>query len=337
MINKLIRYSKILITISFNNFKKNYLNTLILRFKNPKLRIGRFFSLKLSNNFSFLTNSNEIYDNVNIEILKNGVLNLRKASWIGANVTIIANNISFGKYSAVHSLGTLIGDISIGDYVMIAKNVFISSGTHHYNEMPYLPIKMQDKIFEDENGYVSFPVTIEDDVWIGVNCAIMAGVNIGKGAIVGSNSVVTQDILPYTVVAGVPAKEIKKRYDFTPPKSINASEMTDYPYFYSGFNIEKIPFTVLDKPEYLQVVSKFSVSLNIENEKNIYIDIKTLKDKLILQHNSQTQVINNNFQVIKFKIEKENYGNSILFFIPNSNIILDDIKFLIKRVWIDND
>ncbi len=56
----------------------------------------------------------------------------------------------------------------------------------------------------------SAPVVIEDHVWIGFNLAILKGVTMGKGAIIGAGSVVTKDVEPFTVVAGNPAKIIKR-------------------------------------------------------------------------------------------------------------------------------
>lgn len=56
-------------------------------------------------------------------------------------------------------------------------------------------------------------IIIGNDVWIGYEAIILAGVTIGDGAIIGAHAVVTKDVLPYTVVAGVPAKPIKKRFD----------------------------------------------------------------------------------------------------------------------------
>jgi len=55
------------------------------------------------------------------------------------------------------------------------------------------------------------PVIIEDDVWIGARVIILAGVTIGTGAVIGAGSVVTRDVLPFTIVGGVPAKLIRER------------------------------------------------------------------------------------------------------------------------------
>ena len=56
-------------------------------------------------------------------------------------------------------------------------------------------------------------IVIGNDVWIGYEAVIMAGVHIGDGAIIGTRAVVTKDVPPYTIVGGVPAKIIRKRFD----------------------------------------------------------------------------------------------------------------------------
>jgi len=56
-------------------------------------------------------------------------------------------------------------------------------------------------------------IIIGNDVWIGYDAIIMSGVKIGDGAIIGTRALVTKDVMPYTIVAGAPAKPIKKRYD----------------------------------------------------------------------------------------------------------------------------
>ena len=56
-------------------------------------------------------------------------------------------------------------------------------------------------------------IVIGNDVWIGYEAVILSGVTIGDGAIIGARAVVTKDVAPYSIVGGVPAKEIRKRYD----------------------------------------------------------------------------------------------------------------------------
>ena len=56
-------------------------------------------------------------------------------------------------------------------------------------------------------------ITVGNDVWIGYEAVILAGVTIGDGAVIGSRAVVTRDVPPYTIVGGVPAKPIRKRFE----------------------------------------------------------------------------------------------------------------------------
>lgn len=93
-------------------------------------------------------------------------------------------------------------DISIGRNCLIAARVYILDVDHEYSNR-LTPICMQ--------GYRTEPVSIGDDVWIGTQTVILKGVNIGDGAIVAANSVVTRDVEPYSIVGGSPAKLIKYR------------------------------------------------------------------------------------------------------------------------------
>lgn len=108
--------------------------------------------------------------------------------------------------------------ISIGDRTLIAHNVNIMDNTTHpldpeKRHMDYLctinKCDMDCLPYEFEKYYDSAPITIGNDVWIASNVIILKGVSIGDGAIVGAGSVVTGDVLPYTMVAGNPAKIIK--------------------------------------------------------------------------------------------------------------------------------
>lgn len=94
------------------------------------------------------------------------------------------------------------GGVSLGDGVRMAAYVCINSTDHDFSN-PEKPI--------GEQGMVTAPVVIEDDVWIGNHVVINRGVRIGKGSVIGSSSVVTKDIPPYSVAVGNPAKVIRSR------------------------------------------------------------------------------------------------------------------------------
>ena len=69
---------------------------------------------------------------------------------------------------------------------------------------------------------------IGNDVWIGYEAVIMQGVTIGDGAIIGTRAVVTKDVPPYTIVAGVPAKPIRKRFDDATIRKLEALRWWDW-------------------------------------------------------------------------------------------------------------
>lgn len=90
--------------------------------------------------------------------------------------------------------------VTIGNYVLIAGRVFISDHDHEFNHPEKPAIR---------SGLHVAPVVIEDGVWIGEGAAILKGVRIGQRSVIGANAVVTKDIPPYSVAAGVPARVIK--------------------------------------------------------------------------------------------------------------------------------
>ena len=130
---------------------------------------------------------------------------------MGENVRISENvylfnidNISIGSNVSIWPMSYIEGSggVIIGNDVSIAHSVTIMSEEHRYSDSS-VPIKDQGKTYA--------PVTIKSNVWIGAKATILSGVTIGSGSIVGAGAVVTKDVPDNSIVAGVPAKEIKKR------------------------------------------------------------------------------------------------------------------------------
>lgn len=94
--------------------------------------------------------------------------------------------------------------IVIGDESMIAANVYIVDFNHLY------PLQKSKKLIGKKSGYEAEAIVIGRYVWIGANAVILKGVTIGDNAVVGASSVVTKDVPENTVVAGCPAKVIKR-------------------------------------------------------------------------------------------------------------------------------
>ena len=109
----------------------------------------------------------------------------------------IGNRVYIGRRAYIYGRG----GVKIGNDVLIANDCTILSRTHNYSDRK--PILQQ--------GYSYSAVDIGDDVWLGAKVVILAGVNVGEGAVVAAGAVVTKDVPPYTVVGGVPAKVISKR------------------------------------------------------------------------------------------------------------------------------
>lgn len=112
-----------------------------------------------------------------------------------------------------------IGDkLIIGKFCMIASDVkFIMNGANHLTDsLTAYPFAIFGNGWENAMDNRSYPkkgdINVGNDVWIGYNATIMAGVTIGDGAIIATNSTVLKDVEPYSIVGGNPAKMIKKRF-----------------------------------------------------------------------------------------------------------------------------
>ncbi|SFS30349.1 CatB-related O-acetyltransferase [Lutibacter maritimus] len=112
-----------------------------------------------------------------------------------------------------------VGDkLIIGKFCMIASDVkFIMNGANHLtNSLTTYPFAIFGNGWEHAMDGKIYPqkgnINIGNDVWIGYNATIMAGVTIGDGAIIATNSTLIKDVAPYSIVGGNPAIEIKKRF-----------------------------------------------------------------------------------------------------------------------------
>ena len=125
--------------------------------------------------------------------------------------------IKMDKYSYTGA-STFITDAVIGKFCSIGGEVHIGGGVHPMGTVSTSPVFLHGRNFLRKN-FADIPYTpsetveIGNDVWIGEAAYIKAGVKVGTGAIIGAHAVVTHDVEPYSVVAGVPAKEIRKRFD----------------------------------------------------------------------------------------------------------------------------
>jgi virginiamycin A acetyltransferase len=171
---------------------------------------------------------------------KNGIgeqCNFSGKITIGYGTTLGSNNF-FG------------GDVSVGKYCQIGRDVAIITTNHPIN---YMSTYINSNLFNGEliSLKETKKVTIGHDVWIGHNVIIVGNLTIGDGAILAAGSVITKDVEAYSIVVGVPAKPIKKRFSDSVINEIEQLKWWDL----SETELEKI------KPLFFK---------NFENKESIY-------------------------------------------------------------------
>ena len=122
-----------------------------------------------------------------------------------------------GKYSYINKYCLIDKNtLSIGRFCSIAYNVRIGLGAHPENWVSSHAFAYDNKYgFNNSANHFSYDgeTVIGNDVWIGANATILAGVKVGDGAIIGAHALVTKDVEPYSIVIGTPAKRLRYRFD----------------------------------------------------------------------------------------------------------------------------
>lgn len=127
------------------------------------------------------------------------------------NHSIIGNYTYIGQNSRFQNT-------RIGNYCSVASDVICGLGNHPLDLFSTSPLfyrvnnTFNLKIVDEDLDFAEYkPINIGHDVWIGTRAIILDGVNIGNGAVIAAGALVTKDVLPYTIVAGIPARVIKYR------------------------------------------------------------------------------------------------------------------------------
>lgn len=119
----------------------------------------------------------------------------------GTCINNAVGDVIIGDYTRVGLHNTIIGPVNIGHHVNLAQGITVTALNHNFEDS-------EKRI--DEQGVCTTPVVIEDDVWIGANAVILPGVRVGTHSVVAAGAVVTKDVPSHSIVAGIPAKIIKK-------------------------------------------------------------------------------------------------------------------------------
>ncbi|MBL0356224.1 MAG: acyltransferase [Chitinophagaceae bacterium] len=117
-------------------------------------------------------------------------------------VVLWPSDLEIGHHTQINPGTAIYGKVKIGNYVMVAPNCMLTGGNHNYGDT---------EKYIMQQGSTSNGIIIGDDVWIGANTTILDGVEIGRGAIVGANSIVTKTVPAYAIVFGNPAEIVRWR------------------------------------------------------------------------------------------------------------------------------
>jgi acetyltransferase-like isoleucine patch superfamily enzyme len=136
---------------------------------------------------------------------------------IGSNTLVMHGAIlHVYNFRDLPNAGIQLGkDCLIGEYTVIRGQGGVTIGDRVYTS-PMTQLIAVNHVFDDrsqpfvEQGITAEGIVVEDDVWLGANAVVTDGVHIGKGSVVAAGAVVTQDVPPHTVVAGVPARVVKE-------------------------------------------------------------------------------------------------------------------------------
>jgi|CXWL01.1.fsa_nt_gi acetyltransferase-like isoleucine patch superfamily enzyme len=140
----------------------------------------------------------------------------RTRIWAPKQVTV-GDNVYIGKDVLIEA------NCEIGDYCLVANRVAIVGRHDHDFSAIGFPVRFAPWVGSDRfpNPYSEEKAVIESDVWLGYGAIVLTGMTIGRGSIIAAGSVVTKDIPPYSIAAGVPAKVIGQRF-------LNAAEINKH-------------------------------------------------------------------------------------------------------------
>ena len=168
--------------------------------------------------------------------------------------TAVVKDSSLGRWTAIGARTsiqeTVFGDYSyasndcdiiysrIGKFCSIASHVRINPGNHPLWRAALHHFTYRSRSYglhcEDDLEFFDWrrahPVVLGEDVWVGHGAVLLPGVNIGTGAVVGAGAVVTKDVPPFTIVAGVPAKTIRRRVSREAEKALMRVRWWDWPH-----------------------------------------------------------------------------------------------------------
>lgn len=241
----------------------------------------------------------------NIIIPRGTHLRLGRQCTVGRQVELGPDAlITIGDYTSIQDRCIILGNVRLGRYCVLSYDIYISSGHHIFDLRPAALIRDQER----DSGKPTEPseqeansVLIEEDVWLGVHVVVMPGTTIGRGCIVGANAVVTRSVPPYSVVAGAPARILRKRLEFLPPSAIDWRNDDDIPYFYRGFETSDEERRRHSRLDGHVASDDFALSLKPGVDRKVCIRAKSVAgSEVFVESGGKSHVLSDAFAVYEF-------------------------------------
>jgi acetyltransferase-like isoleucine patch superfamily enzyme len=140
-----------------------------------------------------------------LEMLRDGRLTIGPHAFFEPGVWLTSDtgriSIGGGSFLNLNVMIAAIERVELGEHCMLANGCLVTDGNHRFDD-PDRPVPWQ--------GFTTKgPVVIGDNVWLGANVVVTSGVTIGRRSVIGANSVVVEDIPPFSIAAGAPARVLK--------------------------------------------------------------------------------------------------------------------------------
>ena len=244
----------------------------------------------------------------------------------------VGGSVSIGDQTSIRDRTVVLGNVSIGRYCVLSYNIYLSSGRHEFRKLPYALIRDQDDMVRGlgESDASRDAIVIEEDCWIGINVVIQPGVRIGRGCVVGANAVVTKDLPPYSVAAGVPAKTIGVGLDFKPPREISARRDEDLPYFYRGFLVSKEELALSKPREGVITLDEFALALDSREMTDVHLEARSLAgEEVSLIHGDSGHSVGREFREYSYRLKE--HDRPIEFTVDSKHSVTGVI---VQRAWV---
>ena len=268
----------------------------------PQLLVSAKAALEIDGEFSYGKHA-RVNEGAKIIVSGTGRLSIDDEVYVGRHVEIATeSDMRIGRDTSIQDYSVLVGNLHIGAYCLFSYGVMATSGSHIFDRWPHLLIRDQDDASVSDD--VSKPILVGDDCWIGAHSVLMAGVRIGKGAVIGAGTIVTRDVHPYTVVVGAPGRNVRNRLEFRPPTRLKADDSRCWPYFYSGFYL-RTPEIRESLQSLGGLVAQHRMSFALDNRRGataLVLEVRSIADEVEISLDGCSYQVGTDYTRIAFPV-----------------------------------